>query len=370
MEGIIYTPSDSLRESSLIQFEFSRSDSMIHIVPINSSSAERIGPGEYPDTRNLEPDSSKSLSLHYSIFLNLSNSIQDSIDPDHRMNLFSYEIRDGEIMFQVNRGTKLTAVALFGLAALIGTSSIVSFIIRRRSLQKTARSRELQRRQIEASEAERLRIAREIHDGPLQDLHAVRARASAAHAIGGDGAALEVAEEVSTVARELRGIAEGLRPPALGRLGLPAVLAAHGSRMTEREGVFVRVDADEDAPPLSDEAEASLFRIVQEALNNAVHHGKAQRLEVQYAVEPSSSEPTEVRIEVRDDGIGLADGLDPEELVLSGHFGLAGMRERADLLGGTFHLRPNVSTDPSRPGATVTVRVPWDRVRRLTTSPT
>jgi signal transduction histidine kinase len=94
---------------------------------------------------------------------------------------------------------------------------------------------------------------------------------------------------------------------------------------------------------LPDDVENHLLRITQEAVANAVRHGQPRRVEVQLAFEPGS-----IALTVRDDGTGF----DPEKRNLSqrGHFGLAGMRERANALGGTFDLE-------SRPGRGTTITV-------------
>ncbi|MGB3542072.1 sensor histidine kinase, partial [Rubrivirga sp.] len=116
----------------------------------------------------------------------------------------------------------------------------------------------------------------------------------------------------------------------------------------------VRVRADEDAPPMDPDAEASLFRVAQEAVTNAIRHGRSHRVDIQLSAEPESGPPTTLRLEVHDDGGGVPAGHDPEALSSGGHFGLAGMGERAALLGGRLDVG---ASEPS--GTAVVLTAPW-----------
>ena len=359
----------------LLRFELTRADTVVVLTPLGRVDVEAGAASGFPELP-APPDSVVPLRVPARSFLMMAGQVEGALADAPPGERFGYSVEGGELRVQLDRGAPLAALALAALVLAAGSAAATALALRRRGRRRLALALDVQRRQVEAGEAERTRLAREIHDGPLQDLHAVRARATA-HATddgGGSDAGLVVADEVGAVARELRAIAEGLRPPALGRFGLPAALSSHAARVAERGGTAVRVHAEEGAPPLSDGAAASLFRVAQEAITNAVRHGRARAVEVEYAVEPSADAPERVRLEVRDDGGGLPPGLDPGALADGGHFGLAGMAERASLLGGTLTAErggqpPAGGAAGGGPGTTVRVVVPWTRVARSTDPP-
>ena len=270
------------------------------------------------------------------------------------------DLEEGRVQLYAFRDMSWAALALgVGLLVLLAGLA-VGLVVTARRLRAERRERRALVRAHQwkeaAREAERARLAREIHDGPLQDLHALRMRV--ALPAGGDGAPPDAAlgEAANAVALELRAIAEGLRPPALSRFGLGAALEAHARRLRQRGEVSVSVEAFDDADRLHEEARTALFRIGQEAISNAIQHGRARAVQVRVWAEPTPEAPARLRLTVADDGVGLGD-LDPEALVADGHFGVAGMRERAALLGASFSL-------DARPdgGTLVSLRAPWPSV--------
>ena len=141
---------------------------------------------------------------------------------------------------------------------------------------------------------------------------------------------------------ELRQIARGLRPPALDDLGLAAALRKLTSDFQARTGVGASFRVEGEGRPAAD-AELGLFRIAQEALNNVGRHAAAERVSVRLRLAAA-----EARLTIVDDGAGFTVGRAPEASL-----GLAGMRERAALLGG----RLDVSSAPGK-GATVRATIP------------
>jgi signal transduction histidine kinase len=214
----------------------------------------------------------------------------------------------------------------------------------------TAQSAALERsrQRIAAAEEERRRWARELHDETLQSLAALRLGLAAARRAKDDPAAIDtlLAEAVQQLDGEiatLRALITELRPAALDELGLDAAIAA----LAERNGMMgLAVDADvapDVAADLCDaESQIAIYRIIQEALSNARKHGDATR-----AVASVGVDGDHITVTVRDDG----DGFDPA--IRTTGFGLVGMRERAELLGGTVTVD---SADGQ--GTTVTVRLP------------
>jgi two-component system sensor histidine kinase UhpB len=195
---------------------------------------------------------------------------------------------------------------------------------------ETAR-REASRTALAAQEAERLRIAQELHDEIGQTLTAVTIQAD--QAADGDpeltSQALRcVADAVRDSLDEVRRIARELRPEALDDLGLVNALIALCRRVDAQGGLLVRRDLQGKLPPLSREVELVVYRIAQEALTNALRHSNARSASVALKADAET-----LTLRVADDGEGM-----PDELP-GGTAGIAGMRERALLVGGRLSIR-------------------------------
>ena len=216
----------------------------------------------------------------------------------------------------------------------------------------TAKSVEAERlrHSLEAAEQERHRWARELHDDTLQVLGALRMLHSAALRSGTGAAELRgaVEEGIELIDAEidsLSALIAELRPPALDEIGLVPALRGLADRKGRDGGVTVDVLVrleERDGRRLPRDTESTLYRIVQEALNNVAKHASASRAEA--LVEQADGV---VRVTVSDDGRGF----DPA--AVSGGFGLIGMRERVELAGGELQI----DTEPGR-GTTVLVRIP------------
>jgi two-component system, NarL family, sensor histidine kinase UhpB len=185
------------------------------------------------------------------------------------------------------------------------------------------------RRVLTAQEAERRRIARELHDQIGQNLTAVLLELKRLHGQV-DPAYADTLADAQELAREsldeLRRISYELRPAALDDLGLASALASLGAAVARRAGIAVTLDIDRDLAPLPPESELAVYRVAQEALTNAVRHSGCTRAHVRLAGAGES-----VLLQVSDDGHGL--GAAP----LSGG-GIRGMRERALTVGGRLLL--------------------------------
>ncbi|GAA1837786.1 histidine kinase [Microlunatus capsulatus] len=195
-----------------------------------------------------------------------------------------------------------------------------------------------------AQEAERHRIARELHDEIGQGLTVVllglqRAVADAPPALADE---LRTVQETARASlHEVREVARRLRPGLLQDLGLVSALSALATDLTTSTGTAVDRRFDARLPPLSEEQELVLYRVAQEALTNAARHAGARHVRLQLGVDPDG-----VELVVADDGRGL-DG-SPEGS------GLRGMRERALLVGGRLAVR-----SPGTGGGTeIRLRVP------------
>lgn len=186
------------------------------------------------------------------------------------------------------------------------------------------------RRVLEAQEAERVRIARELHDDIGQTLTAIAMEAERSAGPEDDPQSQALRRAASAVRAsldDLRRIARELRPEALDDLGLANALISLGRRVDAQSGVNVSVRVAEGLAPLPSETEVTIYRVAQESLTNALRHAGAKHVEV--TLTPDG--PWTV-LRVRDDGDGLRGSTE------SGT-GITGMRERAMLVDGRLALR-------------------------------
>jgi two-component system, NarL family, sensor histidine kinase UhpB len=199
---------------------------------------------------------------------------------------------------------------------------------------------------LQRQEAERKRVAQELHDEVGQALTAVMLQLSRLAKRSPAELEDELREAQETTRASLddvRRIARQLRPEALDDLGLVSALAALATTFAERTGLRVYRHLDEDLPPLTPEAELALFRVAQESLTNAARHSGTSRVELWL-----ESGYDEILLRVRDRGRGL-DGTRPGS-------GIRGMRERALLIGGDLTIETAEAG-----GAEVRLRVPANR---------
>jgi signal transduction histidine kinase len=209
------------------------------------------------------------------------------------------------------------------------------------------------RQSIQSAEHERGRWARELHDETLQGLGALRVALASALRTSGDyedvvsDAVTQLGEEI----RKLRALITDLRPASLDQIGLQAALEDLARRASERNGVNVVTvvalayeggDASERLPR---ELEQAIYRIAQEGVTNAIKHAHPTRVEVKVV-----ERDNELAVTVIDDGVGF----DPTEAT-SG-YGLAGIRERAELARGWVRVESDRGA-----GTTVTATLPLRR---------
>ncbi len=206
----------------------------------------------------------------------------------------------------------------------------------------------LYRQAVSARESERERLSRELHDGVLQDLCAVTRDLRALEAQSEDGTQFEalVARSGESV-QTLRAICQDLRPPLLSNN--PALaLKALVERLDAHSPAPIHIEIAAEALNVPAETALVIYRIAQEALHNAIQHADASEIAVRL-----TQYPDQLRMTVTDDGRGIAGGSDLRRFVAEGHFGLAGMRERASMIGG--HLEVQSALDY---GTVVILEVP------------
>jgi signal transduction histidine kinase len=212
----------------------------------------------------------------------------------------------------------------------------------------TAELQQARERLVTAREEERRRLRRDLHDGLGPALAAQTLKVgSARHFLTRDSATAdrllgELERDIAAALQEVRRLVYDLRPPALDDLGLVGALRLLAAQYSgEVAGPQVAVEAPE-LPPLPAAVEVAAYRIAQEALANAVRHGRAGRCAVRLEVTDGRAGQPRLALEVADDGRGIA----PEA---RGGVGLHSMRERAAELGGSCSVSP-------RPGGGTLVR--------------
>ncbi len=191
---------------------------------------------------------------------------------------------------------------------------------------------------IKAQEEERRRLARDIHDGPAQQLANVVFRIDVCQKLmqtnpaRADDELNHVKDLLRQSLQDVRKIIFDLRPMALDDLGLVPALRGYLAGMSERVGLNATIKITGHEVRLPSSLEVAVFRLIQETLNNVWKHAGANRASVilDYA-------PVHLRVVVEDDGCGFDVGV---ALAAQGteHFGLVGMRERVALLGGSFDI--------------------------------
>ena len=193
---------------------------------------------------------------------------------------------------------------------------------------------------IRAQEEERGRVARELHDEANQTLAALMTTVDAAESVaaGELGATLTRLRQLASVAlRDLQRIATELRPPALDEFGLLPALSRHVRDRTEATPLCAEIGFEGRRRRLPPAVEVALYRIAQEALANVQKHSRAERVQLRLCFTPH-----EVRLAVSDDGVGFDQNAEAGDAGRD-HLGIAGMRERASIVGGAL-------TVDSRPG--------------------
>jgi len=205
---------------------------------------------------------------------------------------------------------------------------------------------------LQATEEERRRIARELHDDTAQRLATlilrVRRLADEPDTLARQHLLEQIRREIVDAAEAVKRMARGLRPPELEELGLVLAVRAHLRSLREGAGFDVGAELDAVDPHLTATQKLAIYRIVQEALSNARRHSGQEEAHVRLTVEDGS-----VIVEVVDRGRGF---LLSRAMDAGGGLGLAGMRERAAMIGG----RLAVESVPGK-GTRVSVTVPPDR---------
>ena len=188
-----------------------------------------------------------------------------------------------------------------------------------------------------AQEEERNRLARELHDDTIQAVIALKQRVQLAKKSIKEQTGKQSLEELETLAEQtienLRRLTRALRPIYLEDLGLVTALEMLARETSQNSQLTVDFNKQGRERRLAHETELALYRIAQEALNNVVKHSKATHAELKIDFANS-----QIVMEVVDNGSGFDMPRSPTDFAPSGHFGLLGIRERADLIGARLEV--------------------------------
>jgi signal transduction histidine kinase len=246
------------------------------------------------------------------------------------------------------------APVMLGALLLVTLLQIPSAVSLARRLRRTQGEREaLLRSAIDATDAERRRIATDLHDGVVQDLAGVgfslSAAAREAEAAGSDGGELHRAsDKVRDAVRALRSLLVDIYPPSLAESGLESALSDLTARV-EASGIDTSLSVAGPVAGLDDDTTRLLYRVAQEGLRNAVTHAGASRVDVRVDV-PTNGDGSRAVLEVADDGVGISGETIPER---EGHIGLRGLAGLAATMGASLLI----DTTPGR-GTTLRLEVP------------
>jgi len=218
--------------------------------------------------------------------------------------------------------------------------------------------RDAQRRLMSEREEERKYLAGELHDEIIQDLLSVNYELESLEAdkvqipdLGENLAGIR--KGIRDLVDSLRNICRNLRPPTIDNLGLGAALQSYTQDWSLRTGIQVKLELDPKLGRLPEETELSIFRIIQEGLNNVWRHAQAKNVHLYL----HHSTPRSLMVSLSDDGTGLDEDFDLIALANNGHYGLLGISERVALMSGRFHLQRSVEG-----GSLLLVEIPHPRV--------
>jgi two-component system sensor histidine kinase UhpB len=216
--------------------------------------------------------------------------------------------------------------------------------------QMEAELAEVQRRLLESREMERVQLAQELHDEPIQDLYGILYQLNdiGEYLANGSGqkelAGLRVT--VQQVIHKLRAICGELRSPTLAPFGLEGAIREHAEGFQEKHpGIKISLDLMYDGETLPEQMRLNLFRIYQQAMSNIARHAQATQVAVSFVWNER-----EVVLQIEDNGRGFEVPRRWIGLVREGHLGLVGAAERAEMIGGQMKIVSN-------PGKGTTIKV-------------
>jgi PAS domain S-box-containing protein len=227
--------------------------------------------------------------------------------------------------------------------------------------QIEAELNELQQRLMQGREMERLRMAQDIHDGPLQEIIGVSYQITELESVIKDDAGSEQLQSIRAALQQLtnsvRTICGELRPPTLAPFGLEKTILSHAEEFQEAHPeLTINLELVKDGQILPEQVRIVLFRIYQESLNNILRHAQATTVKINFILDDEKAV-----LEIQDDGTGFVLPGRWVKMARQGHLGLVGAMERAKEVGGALE----VVTAPGQ-GTLIRASVPlkegWSRL--------
>jgi signal transduction histidine kinase len=197
---------------------------------------------------------------------------------------------------------------------------------------------EIKNRLVESRERERLRLAQELHDIPIQDLYGLMYQLDDLRDIVKDADGSKTLDQFNDtlhrVVNNLRAICGELRPPSLSPFGLEVAIRDHVAKMrSQNPDLSIHLDLMRDHQILSDSLRLCLFRIYQQSINNVVRHAQATEIYIRFRWDEEI-----IILEVEDNGDGFEMPSNWLELVRQEHFGLVGLAERVESVSGKLEI--------------------------------
>ncbi len=260
-------------------------------------------------------------------------------------------------LFAVSRDGREFPVDIMLAPLRAKSGDLIICAVRDMTEQKRLQSElsELHRRLFESVEEERLSISRELHDGPIQDLYGVSiSLESMKSLIPDDGISSELEltkENVQLVVDALRSVCGELRPPTLGRFGLEKAIRSHLTKIRDTHPeINFEARLMEDGGMLSERVRLALFRVYQNSVTNIIRHAQASNVMVLFNIDNGM-----VNLMIQDDGKGFQMPNKWIDLAREGHFGLVGMIERIQAVGGRLEIQSEIGE-----GTTISVFLPLE----------
>jgi PAS domain S-box-containing protein len=257
----------------------------------------------------------------------------------------------------VNRNGKISgAVAIF--------QDITQHRIHEEESRRKALRIEVQHHLIQYQEKERLTIARDLHDGPLQDLIGIQYQVSRLinqvkklpstiiDAISQQG----LIQSLDSIQlglmgqiQEIRNFSSALRPPSLAAYGLEKAIRAHAEKLSEQHpDIFIYLNLEPDGQRMDEKVRLAFYRIYQELISNVIRHSDADEVIITFSLEDNNA-----CLVVQDDGNGFKIPDNWINVIRDGHMGLVGVQERAEAIGGTVVIKSDSSS-----GTHITISAP------------
>ncbi|MBA4312383.1 MAG: hypothetical protein C0417_07110 [Chlorobiaceae bacterium] len=248
---------------------------------------------------------------------------------------------------------EVSVVKIMDDEKIIGTQSSLGNITERKIAEQTLRN--FTRKIIEVQENERGRVTRELHDSVIQLMSAAKLKLAVVdekilHETGGTWIELTLSENlIEKAIREIRNISRGLKPSILEDLGLVPAVRSLCEEVHSRTDINIGFESSKSYFRLDHDVELTLYRIIQEALNNIEKHSGATNAEVMLFFKEKL-----ISAVVRDNGVGF-DNTSLIKDASSAGYGLVGMRERAESVGGVFEIHSIIGR-----GTEIVVKIPCE----------